>query len=287
MRLETRAHGVLAVVETVSRSSGQSHAAAFARIVAPVLGLGTDAVRLEESRPESRLAGAASFGSRTMAATGSAAAEAARLLRARLLRAAALRANCAPEELDLADGAVRRGEQRIATLAEIVPLLGAEAEALGAIVPRPVFPTGCHVAEVEIDPETGHVRLTRYTAVDDAGTVLDPAALAAQMHGAVAQGAGEVLWEGVVHDAGTGQILTAAFTDYAMPRADDLPMIAVVEQGLPSPFNPLGVKGAGEAGTVGALCAVHAAVADALEGAGARLPAMPFGPGRVWQALRR
>ncbi len=287
VRLEAHACGVRAVIETTSRSSGQNHAAAFACIVAPILGLPTDAVWLQESRPDVRLAGPGSFGSRTMAATGSAVAEAARLLRERLLREAALRANCAPDELDLAGGAIHRAGTPIATLADIAARMGAQAEAVGVIVPRPVFPSGCHVAEVEVDPATGQVRLTRYTAVDDAGTVLDPAGLAAQVHGAVAQGAGEVLCEGVIHDVGTGQMLTAAFTDYAMPRADDLPMIAVVEQGLPTPFNPLGVKGVGEAGTVGALCAVHAAVADALEGAGARLPAMPFFPGRVWQALRR
>ena len=287
VRLEADGRGVRVVVETVSRASGQSHAAAFARIVAPILGLSADAVWLEDSRPEARLAGAGTFGSRTMTAAGSAAAQAARALRLRLLDKAALRANCAPEELDLADGAVVRAGQRIATLAAIVPHLGAEAAALGAIVPRQVFPSGCHVAEVEVDPATGHVRLARYVAVDDAGTVLDPASLEAQVHGAVAQGAGEAFCEGVGHDTASGQMLTASFADYAMPRADDLPMIAVIEQGVPSPFNPLGVKGVGEAGTVGALCAVHAAVADALEAAGARLPAMPFGPARVWQALRR
>ena len=143
---------------------------------------------------------------------------------------------------------------------------GEELGLYALLVTRPgdaTFPNGCHVCEVEIDPETGETALLRYVVVDDVGTVINPLLLKGQIHGGVAQGLGQILGEEVRYDA-AGQILTASFADYPMPRASDLCDIEVLSNPVPTTTNPLGVKGAGEAGTVGALPAVQAAVIDAL-----------------------
>jgi len=147
------------------------------------------------------------------------------------------------------------------------------------------FPNGCHIAEVEIDPETGVVDLVRYTAVDDCGTVLNHTIVEGQVHGGVAQGVGQALIEDAVYDS-TGQLLTGSFMDYAMPRADTLPAITATTQSTRCTTNVLGIKGAGEAGTTGALGAVMNAIADAIPGeAGATLD-MPATPLKVWQACQ-
>jgi carbon-monoxide dehydrogenase large subunit len=147
------------------------------------------------------------------------------------------------------------------------------------------FPNGCHVCEVEVDPDTGQVQIVKYSVVDDVGTVLNPLLLAGQVMGAVAQGAGEALMERIVYDD-QGQLLTGSFMDYAMPRADDLPSFAIEDNPVPTPTNPLGVKGAGEGGTVGALPAVVNAVVDALSPFGVRHLDPPLTPETVWRALR-
>jgi len=147
------------------------------------------------------------------------------------------------------------------------------------------FPNGAHVAEVEIDPETGVTDVVRYTVVDDFGNLLNPMIVAGQVHGGVAQGLGQVLTEHVVYDE-DGQLLTASFMDYAMPRADDLPMIDFTTEGTPSLYNPLGMKGCGEAGTVGAIAAVTNSVLDGLWDAGVRQLDLPYTPHRVWTALQ-
>ncbi|RYG89699.1 xanthine dehydrogenase family protein molybdopterin-binding subunit [Loktanella sp. IMCC34160] len=144
------------------------------------------------------------------------------------------------------------------------------------------FPNGAHLAEVDIDGETGQVTLARYTVVDDFGNLINPMLAEGQVHGGVAQGVGQALTEHVVFDD-SGQLLTATFMDYAMPRAADLPMISFTSEPTPSLYNPLGMKGCGEAGTVGALAAVTNAVIDALDG---RQAHMPFTPQRVWQAMQ-
>ena len=150
------------------------------------------------------------------------------------------------------------------------------------------FPNGCHIAEVEIDPDTGTVAITRYTIVDDFGRTINPLMLEGQVHGGVAQGIGQALLEQAVYDPDSGQLLTGSFMDYAMPRAGDLPTFAVSTHNVPTTANPLGVKGAGEAGAVGAPPAVVNAIVDALDHrAGVRHIDMPATPHRVWSALRR
>ncbi|MFQ1701645.1 xanthine dehydrogenase family protein molybdopterin-binding subunit [Loktanella agnita] len=146
------------------------------------------------------------------------------------------------------------------------------------------FPNGAHIAEVEIDPETGVVTVDRYTVVDDFGNLINPMLAEGQVHGGVAQGIGQALTEHVVFDA-DGQLLTATFMDYGMPRANALPMISFATEPTPSVNNPMGMKGCGEAGTVGALAAVANAVIDALWEVGVRQIDMPFTPHRVWQAI--
>lgn len=147
------------------------------------------------------------------------------------------------------------------------------------------FPNGAHVSEVEIDPETGVVTVDRYTVIDDFGNLINPMLAEGQVHGGVVQGIGQALTERVVYDE-NGQLLTASFMDYAMPRADDVPMIYFDTESTPSLYNPMGMKGCGEAGTVGALAAVTNAVQDAVWDFGVREVTMPFTPHRVWQMLQ-
>ena len=151
-------------------------------------------------------------------------------------------------------------------------------------LPGRSYPNGAHVAEVEIDPETGASEVVRYTVTDDFGNLINPMLAEGQVHGGVAQGIGQAVCERVVYDE-TGQLLTASFMDYALPRADDLPMIDFATEAVPSTANPMGMKGCGEAGTVGALAAVANAVRDALAGRGIEQVDMPFTPGRIWALL--
>ncbi|HEV8014026.1 MAG TPA: xanthine dehydrogenase family protein molybdopterin-binding subunit [Stellaceae bacterium] len=151
--------------------------------------------------------------------------------------------------------------------------------------PQDTFPNGCHLCEVEIDPDTGKVELASYVVVDDVGTVINPKLLKGQIHGGVAQGAGQALMEQVVYDRESGQLLSASFMDYAMPRAEDFPDIQIESAPVPTKLNPLGAKGAGEAGTVGALPAVMLAILDALGGSGVTQLDMPATPERVWRAI--
>ena len=148
------------------------------------------------------------------------------------------------------------------------------------------YPNGCHVCEAEIDPDTGEVEIVSYVVVDDVGTVVNPIGLKGQIHGGVAQGLGQAVMERVVYDRESGQMLSGSFMDYAMPRAADMPFMKVESNPCPTLLNPLGAKGAGEAGTVGALPAVVNAVLDALAPLGVRQIEMPTTPDRVWAAIR-
>jgi len=180
--------------------------------------------------------------------------------------------NEAPTMLDVAAMARAKGRNDLLRQTETQTL------------PARSFPNGAHVAEVEIDPETGVVTVDRYTVVDDFGNLINPMLAEGQVHGGVAQGLGQAITERVVYNE-EGQLLTASFMDYGMPRADDLPMIAFSTRPVPSTANIMGMKGCGEAGTVGALAAVSNAVLDAVWDRGIRQIDMPFTPMRVWAAL--
>jgi carbon-monoxide dehydrogenase large subunit len=269
-------------IETVTASTGQSHARTFANVAAPRLGLPEISVELVASDPKTALSGAGSYASRSTIAAGSAVAAATDALSARLRGLAALRANCAPEELHLADEAICRADG--SSVCRIVDLLVEPMTETGRMQPSNAFASGCHVAEVAVDDATGAAVLTRYLAVDDAGVTIDHQAAEAQIQGGIAQGVGEVLGEESVIDAESGQPYAASLMDYMLPRANDFPTYRVMECNTPSPFNPIGVKGIGEAGTTGALCAVTSAIADAL--GGRDLPAMPFTQERLWRMLQ-
>jgi carbon-monoxide dehydrogenase large subunit len=154
------------------------------------------------------------------------------------------------------------------------------------VPPAQTFPNGCHIVEVEIDPQTGAVAIERYTVVDDFGRTINPLLLEGQVHGGIVQGIGQALLEHAVYDPDSGQLLSGSFMDYAMPRAEDIPSFAFATHNVPTTANPLGVKGAGEAGAVGAPPAVINAIVDALHHrVGLRHIDMPATPRRVWEKL--
>jgi len=195
-------------------------------------------------------------------------------------------------EAAAADIEYGKGEFRVAGTDRRVgwpALAQKKADALKAVAtftaPEMSFPNGCHVCEVEVDPDTGEVRVVGYAAVDDVGEVVHPAIVEGQIHGGVAQGLGQVLGEHLVY-AEDGQLLTASFMDYAMPRADDLPMLALGHHVARCTTNPLGAKGAGESGVAGSLPAGVNAVLDALASRGVTHLDMPMTPQRVWRALQ-
>jgi carbon-monoxide dehydrogenase large subunit len=150
----------------------------------------------------------------------------------------------------------------------------------------PTFPNGCHVCEVEIDPETGTVDVIQHVGIDDVGRVINPMLVDGQTHGAIVQGLGQALMEDSIHDLKSGQLLTGSFMDYALPRADNVPFFEVHCHEVPAPNNPLGIKGAGEGGTTGAPPAIMNAIVDALRGVGIRDLPMPATPERIWRALQ-
>jgi carbon-monoxide dehydrogenase large subunit len=147
------------------------------------------------------------------------------------------------------------------------------------------YPSGAHVAEVEVDPETGEIEITNYVAIDDCGTIYNPAIVEGQLHGGLMQGIGQVMGEQVVYDQETGQLLSGTFQDYFMPRASDLHPLILKELPVPSPANPLGAKGAGEAGATGSVPALANAVLDALRPLNVFHLEMPFTPSRVWAVM--
>jgi carbon-monoxide dehydrogenase large subunit len=147
------------------------------------------------------------------------------------------------------------------------------------------FPNGCHIAEVEVDPDTGATHVVRYSAVNDLGTIVNPLLVEGQIQGGVVQGLGQVLLEQAVYDS-DGQLVTGSFMDYAMPRAHDAPMINVASHPVPTKSNPLGAKGCGEAGTSGGLPSIANAVIDALSEYGIRHLEMPMTPSRIWHAIQ-
>ena len=179
------------------------------------------------------------------------------------------------------------GTDRQVSLVDVAVAEGGVGEASEYSPDAPTFPQGCHICEVEIDLDTGVVSVERYVTVDDVGTVLNPMTLEGQIHGGVAQGIGQALLEKIYYDAASGQIVSGSFMDYAMPRADDICDFTSGSHPVPTMSNPLGVKGAGEAGTVGALPAVMCAVADALADIGGGDIDMPATPERVWQLLAK
>ena len=281
-----------------SHNHGQGHETVFRQIAGSRLGIVPERIRVVCGDTDLVTHGRGTIGSRSMMAAGGALVGAAERIIARGRRIAAHLLEAAEEDIEFADGVFRiagtdRG-LRIEEVARTSYLPGAlpPGEELGLsalLVTRPgdaTFPNGCHVCEVELDPETGEAALLSYVVVDDVGTVINPLLLKGQIHGGIAQGFGQVFGERILYAPESGQLLTASFMDYPMPRAADLCDFRVLSNPVPTATNPLGVKGAGEAGTVGALPALQGAVIDALRPLGVTHFDMPATPERVWQAIR-
>jgi carbon-monoxide dehydrogenase large subunit len=271
-----------------TQSSGQGHATTYARLVAEVLGIALADVRLLQGDTDAVLRGNGTGACRSLTVGGAAVRLAAQEVdrRARDLAAEALEA--APEDLvrDGADWLVAGTDRRISFAALAARADGA-LDAEGRFAPRDyTYPAGMHVAEVEVDPETGAVALTRYRAIHDVGRAVSPLIVQGQLQGGVALGIGQALGEAVRHDA-NGQQLTATLMDYRVLRADDLPELPVRLVGAPTQLNPVGAKSVGEAGPVAAPPAVLHAALDALRPLGVAHLDMPLTPERVWAAIRR
>jgi carbon-monoxide dehydrogenase large subunit len=284
VRFETDG-GVTVAVGT--ESNGQGHETAFAQIAADRLGVPMPAVRYVQADTRAVKSGAGHGGARSMHMGGAAVVKAidAALARARATAAHLLQASEAELVLEAGAFAVRGTERRIALLSVARESGAAVGEHVMNMTDVFTFPSGCHVAEVEIDPETGLASLLRYTAIDDYGRLINPMLTEGQVQGGVTQGIGQALLEHTVYDPGSGQLLSGSFTDYAVPRAEDLPSfdIALVER--PTAANPLGVKGSGQAGCIAAPQTVMAAVLDALRPAGVQAIDMPATPEKIWRAL--
>ncbi len=272
-----------------TQSAGHGHETAYAQIAAERLGVPFDSVRVVQGDTDRIPFGEGTGGSRSIPVGGAALDTAAADLIAKATPVAAGLLQTPADAVTFADGRFSvAGSERGIDLADLTAAADTASD-LAATVrfqpPAATFPNGCHVCEVEIDPETGAVTVTRYTVVDDFGTVINPLLAAGQVHGGVAQGIGQALLEEAAFDRETGQPLTASFADYALPRAADLPAIDVAFNTVPCATNPLGAKGAGEAGAIGACPAVINAVVDALAPFGVRHIDMPATPERVWRAL--
>ena len=287
-----------AVVLMGTKNQGQGHETTFKQILHEKLGLDPDEVQFIDGDTDRVAFGMGTNGSRSTVIGGSALTVAADKVIEKGKRIAAHLLEASAPDLVFAGGVYSvKGSNKTMTLkavaraafvpARLPPGLEGGLYETGTFAPKTdTYPNGCHVCEVEVDPETGEVDLVAYAVVDDVGTVINPMTLKGQIHGGIAQGVGQALMEVVTYDADSGQLLGTSFMDYAMPRADDFCDIAVKSNPVPTKLNPLGAKGAGEAGTVGALPVVMNAILDALAPLGVRELQMPATPARVWLAIR-
>jgi aerobic carbon-monoxide dehydrogenase large subunit len=274
-----------------TQSTGQGHLTAYAQLVSQHLDIPLDRVRVHQGDTDVVATGGGTGGSRSIPVGGASVAGASLVLAENLKLLAADSLEAGIGDLEIADGQVRiAGTDRAVSFADLVASPKATPELLSSTdswkPPEATYPNGTHVCEVEIDPETGETEVVRYTIVDDFGVTLNPLLLMGQVHGGAAQGIGQALHERTVYDAG-GQLVTASFMDYRLPRAADIPDFHFETRNVPSLTNIMGMKGAGEAGAIGACPAVMNAVADALYRAfGIRAIDMPATPDRVFAAIR-
>ena len=280
-----------------SHSQGQGHETTYHQMAAELLGAASEHVRVVFGDTDAVAHGRGTFGSRTMMAFGTAFSRASERIVEKAKPIAGHLLEAASEDIVFECGRfVVAGTDRSVSLRDVAAAsfqlrflpagfeTGLKASASVAL-DKSTFPNGCHICEVEIDPQTGLRDIVSYHVVDDVGVVVNPLLLKGQIHGGVAQGAGQILDEFIAYDS-DAQVLTGSFMDYGMPRATDLPAIGVESHPVPTTTNPLGVKGAGEAGTVGALPAVMSAIRDALFPLGIEQVEMPATPLRLWRAIR-
>jgi aerobic carbon-monoxide dehydrogenase large subunit len=276
---------------------GQGHASPFAQLLSDRLGVPFDKIRLLQGDSDELQAGGGTGGSRSMMQSGGAIVEASDLVIERGKQAAAHFLEAAVADIEFVRGRFSiAGTDRSIGIMDVAEQLRLETR-LPDDVPRTLdvshvfkgvpsaFPNGCHVAEVELDPETGIVEIVSYATVNDFGVLVNPMLVAGQAHGGIAQGIGQALTEMVSYDA-DGQLITGSYMDYALPRATDLPTLGFESHPVPARTNPLGVKGCGEAGCAGSLPAVMNAVVDALSEFGIQHIDMPATPLRIWQAIQ-
>jgi carbon-monoxide dehydrogenase large subunit len=284
-------------IRTGTLDFGQGHATPFAQVLAMKLGVPFEKIRLIQGDSDELLAGGGTGGSKSMMMSGTAIAEAADKVIEQGRKIAAVALEASADDIGFGKGRFTIvGTDRGIGIMELAARLNAgfkpPADAPQSLDVKHVsqgapttFPNGCHIAEVEVDPETGAVEVVRYTTVNDFGVIVNPMLVAGQVHGGVVQGIGQALMEHVVYDEG-GQPVSASYQDYALPRAIDSPMVPFESEPSPATTNPLGVKGCGEAGCAGALPAVMNALVDALRERGIAHINMPATPQRVWQALQ-
>jgi len=274
------------VVSTGTTASGQGHETAFSQIASEVLGVPMESIRYVQSDTGLVKSGGGSSGSRSLQIGGSAIRRACVELVEQARQEAARRLEASADDIVRLDGG-KFGVKGVPSTA----LSWAELASESALVVETdfeqgeqTFPFGCHIAVVEVDVETGEARLVRHVAVDDCGIVLNPILVEGQIHGGVAQGVAQALYEEFVYDA-EGNPLTASLLDYGIPTIGEIPPVETVSLETPTPLNPLGAKGVGESGTIGSTPAVQNAVIDALSHLGVRHIDMPLHPMRVWEAI--
>jgi carbon-monoxide dehydrogenase large subunit len=275
---------------------GQGHATPFAQVLTDQLGVPFDRITLEQGDSDLVHTGNGTGGSRSITASGMAIVEASKLVIEKGKRAAAHLMEAAEGDIEFAGGQFTiAGTDRSIDIMELSRRLregkmpedvpsSLDVDHTSGPVPS-TFPNGCHVAEVEVDPATGVIEIVRYTGVNDFGTVVNPMLVAGQLHGGVAQGIGQAFMECVSYDS-NGQPITGSFMDYALPRAEDIPLMQIGDHPSPAKSNPLGTKGCGEAGCAGSLSALINAVLDALSEVGVTQIDMPLTTERVWRAIR-
>src|SRR5262245_53254496 len=268
----------------VAKSQGQSHETTFGQIVANALQIPLEKVKIVECAPGTKLKGNGTGGSRSTVGAGSVCHLAAQKLVEEGKRLAALELHVEPSQVGYANGEFKSADSdRVVKLAELAKEKTLSFMAEGKF--GSTYPNGCHIAEVEVDPQTGEAKVVSYCAVDDIGVVINHSVVEGQLHGGVVQGAGQVFGEKVIYDPETGQSLTASFMDYYMPRAGLIPEVRGEEHPTVSKVSPLGVKGVGESGCTASIPVLVGAVLDAVRPLGIKKMDMPLTPAKVWRAI--
>ena len=285
-------------IRTGTLDYGQGHASPFAQVLSEKLGVPFDKVRLLQGDSDELIAGGGTGGSRSMMNSGMAIVEASAKVVEQGKQIASHALEASAGDIEFKDGEfIVAGTDRTIGIMELADKVRTGAVKLPPDGPQSLdvkhvsegapaaYPNGCHVCEIEVEPDTGNIEIVKYTAVNDFGTIVNPMLVDGQTHGGVAQGIGQTLLEHVVYDE-QGQLLSGSFMDYAMPKAHHVPDFAVFSHPVPAKTNPLGVKGCGEAGCAGSLTSIMNAVVDALSVYGIKHIDMPASPARVWQAIQ-
>jgi carbon-monoxide dehydrogenase large subunit len=293
--VEVRADGEVHVIAG-TQSNGQGHETAYAQLVAEQLGVPIEIVKVTSGDTDALRAGGGTGGSRSLTMAGGALGVAVKDVIEKGKALAANELEAAAADIEYADGRFAiAGTDRSLGLFEVARIAKTQANVAGVEGlaadgefknANNTWPNGCHICEVEIDPETGVTDITRYTVVDDFGKIVNPLLVEGQVHGGVVQGLGQALGEQAIYDEASGQLVTGSYMDYWMPRADNMPKMAFKTNEVPCKTNPLGVKGCGEAGTVGAAPALVNAVINALKPYGVTHIDMPLTPLKLWSITK-